>query len=469
MNSELSGTVNFLGFEMSQSFYHKLLTVIPLDISAYFYLGACLMFFVAVSRSGLKKQSGENSSRSLSISVFLSYAGFVLHTAGLLGRWYEGGFGRPPWTNLYESLVSFAWMLSLFQLIALKKYKVPLVGAISNPLIFLLMGMSVMTPNKGLEPLIPALQSHWLKIHVVFGMIAYAGFTMAACFSFFHLIKAKVSLSKIGAGLALVSVMNLGIIGGNEYFDTGKFYLAKTIKRVLPTGESVWVKDNVQEYPGGPIVTHMELVPDSHYFLSAAIFFFLLASAGLFVFRRSKQENSLPQDIRRRSFLGFILGFLMMLIFFVHVNYRMALNETLRWQSNPYLLMLLFMTLFVCALFIVIVWRYEKFMSVLPSAERLDELSYKNILFAFPFQSLLLVTGAIWAYSAWGRSWGWDPKETWALITWFAYLIYLHGKLLLRWKPTVLSVIALVSFVILVFSFLGVNLVLSGLHSYGAA
>jgi ABC-type transport system involved in cytochrome c biogenesis permease subunit len=79
------------------------------------------------------------------------------------------------------------------------------------------------------------------------------------------------------------------------------------------------------------------------------------------------------------------------------------------------------------------------------------------------------VTGAIWAYASWGRSWGWDPKETWALITWFAYLIYLHGKLLLNWRPNLLSLVSLLGFVILVFAFLGVNLVLSGLHSYGSA
>jgi ABC-type transport system involved in cytochrome c biogenesis permease subunit len=82
---------------------------------------------------------------------------------------------------------------------------------------------------------------------------------------------------------------------------------------------------------------------------------------------------------------------------------------------------------------------------------------------------LLLVTGAIWAYAAWGRSWGWDPKETGALITWIVYLIYLHGKLLLNWKPSILAVTALIGFAVMVFAFLGVNLVLSGLHSYGAA
>jgi cytochrome c-type biogenesis protein CcsB len=132
-------------------------------------------------------------------------------------------------------------------------------------------------------------------------------------------------------------------------------------------------------------------------------------------------------------------------------------------------MILLLMSFFLAIVFFIIQYRYSSFLKSLPSAGRIDELSYKNILFGFPFQSLLLVTGAIWAYSAWGRSWGWDPKETWALITWFAYLIYLHGRLLFRWSGSLLSIISIVGFVIMIFAFLGVNLVLSGLHSYGSA
>jgi cytochrome c-type biogenesis protein CcsB len=127
------------------------------------------------------------------------------------------------------------------------------------------------------------------------------------------------------------------------------------------------------------------------------------------------------------------------------------------------------MTVFMGLMYWVMAKKYNAFVAALPSQQRLEELEYKNILFSFPFQTLLLITGAIWAYYAWGRSWGWDPKETWALITWFAFLIYLHGKLLLNWKSNILSVLAIVGFVIMVFAFLGVNLVLSGLHSYGAA
>ncbi len=456
----LEARVTFFGFE----FLEKTLTVTPLNIAAFVYLAAVLVFFVGIARSGLKAQQ----SRASSLAQVLVVAGFVLHTVGLAGRWYVGGFDRPPWTNLYESLVAFAWMLAGFQIYSQRNWKIPLVGAFSTPLIFLLMGMSVMTPNKSLEPLIPALQSNWLKIHVVFGMISYAGFTMAACFGFLHLIRSRASLSFLGGGLCLMTVLNLGISGGREFLETGKFFMASTVEREVAPGQMTWVKDTYREYPDGPVITRMQEVPNAHPVFWAALLVFALAAILMF-WNRVPHPGMKGYDISRRSLILFVSGLVLLLVFFGVVGYDMWQDPHLRMSSNPYLTMLLFMTLIICSMFVVISARYEKFLTSLPSADRLDELSYKNILFAFPFQALLLITGAVWAYSAWGRSWGWDPKETWALITWFAYLIYLHGKLLLRWKPQLLSVVSLIGFVIMVFAFLGVNLVLSGLHSYGAA
>jgi ABC-type transport system involved in cytochrome c biogenesis permease subunit len=470
MNELLLSSNKLLCFGWDSVKCENVFAIYPLDISAYVYLFACLTFFVAVSRSGvlLKKRSESDDvkvSKSLKFSIFLSLLAFGLHTLGMAGRWYIGGLDRPPWTNLYESLVGFAWMLSLFQVLALRKFRLALVGAISSPLIFLLMGMSVMTPDKTVAPLVPALQSHWLKIHVLFGMISYAGFTMAACFAFFFLIKAKVSMSKIAVGLSLMTILNLGMVGGNEYFETGHFYMANTVQQKLDNGKTVWVKERRLDQKTGAPATVMKEVPDVHILLHLSFAFFALAALGLAFYRK----RGGAQDFQRRSFFIYLTAVLMMTLFFVVVNIKITSIESLRWQANPYLLMLLLMTVFINALFVGIAWNYKGFTAALPSQERLDELSYKNILFAFPFQALLLVTGAIWAYSAWGRSWGWDPKETWALITWFAYLIYLHGKLLLRWNPVYLAVISLMGFVIMVFAFLGVNLVLSGLHSYGAA
>ncbi|OGX37830.1 MAG: c-type cytochrome biogenesis protein CcsB [Omnitrophica WOR_2 bacterium RIFCSPHIGHO2_02_FULL_52_10] len=98
--------------------------------------------------------------------------------------------------------------------------------------------------------------------------------------------------------------------------------------------------------------------------------------------------------------------------------------------------------------------------------QQLDFLSYKAIVFGFFFLALGIVTGAVWGNDAWGRYWGWDPKETWALITWFIYGLYLHLRATRKWKPEPLAWVSVVGFFAVVFTYLGVNYLLSGLHSY---
>jgi cytochrome c-type biogenesis protein CcsB len=105
--------------------------------------------------------------------------------------------------------------------------------------------------------------------------------------------------------------------------------------------------------------------------------------------------------------------------------------------------------------------------SRLPSPEWLDANMHKVIAFAFIFQTLLVVTGAIWAESAWGQYWSWDPKEVWSLITWLIYALYLHGRLSRGWKGIVAAWINVLGFVVVLFTLFGVNYLLPGLHSYG--
>ncbi len=104
----------------------------------------------------------------------------------------------------------------------------------------------------------------------------------------------------------------------------------------------------------------------------------------------------------------------------------------------------------------------------LPSLALLDELTCSTIAFAFPFMVLVLITGAIWAQRAWGTYWQWDPKETWALITTLVYAGYLHARQSTKWRGLRSAWFAVIGFAIVVFCYLGVNLWLSGLHSYGS-
>jgi cytochrome c-type biogenesis protein CcsB len=101
----------------------------------------------------------------------------------------------------------------------------------------------------------------------------------------------------------------------------------------------------------------------------------------------------------------------------------------------------------------------------LPDSGTLDELMHQSILFGFLFLSAGIITGAVWANSAWGRYWSWDPKETWSLITWFAYAIFLHMRLVRGWHGAKTAYCAVFGFFCVLFTWFGVNL-LPGLHSY---
>ncbi|HWF79183.1 MAG TPA: c-type cytochrome biogenesis protein CcsB [Streptosporangiaceae bacterium] len=105
-------------------------------------------------------------------------------------------------------------------------------------------------------------------------------------------------------------------------------------------------------------------------------------------------------------------------------------------------------------------------MAQLPGSAKLDQLAYRAILFAFPAWTFAVIAGAIWADHAWGRYWGWDPKETWSFITWLVYAAFLHARATAGWRGKRAAYIQMVGIVCLMFNLVGVNIWISGLHSY---
>jgi len=102
-----------------------------------------------------------------------------------------------------------------------------------------------------------------------------------------------------------------------------------------------------------------------------------------------------------------------------------------------------------------------------PASRILDDLNYKAIMIGFPLLTLGIVTGAAWANYAWGTYWSWDPKETWSLIVWFIYAAFLHARITRGWFGRRAAWLSIIGFAATIFCYLGVNLLLSGLHSYG--
>ncbi len=106
-------------------------------------------------------------------------------------------------------------------------------------------------------------------------------------------------------------------------------------------------------------------------------------------------------------------------------------------------------------------------LAMFPSTRVLDDLNYRAIMIGFPLLTLGIVTGAAWANYAWGTYWSWDPKETWSLIVWFIYAAFLHARITRGWVGKRAAILSVIGFAATIFCYLGVNLFLSGLHSYG--
>ncbi len=115
---------------------------------------------------------------------------------------------------------------------------------------------------------------------------------------------------------------------------------------------------------------------------------------------------------------------------------------------------------------IIYLFKVKNKFKKLPSANRIDEFSYKVVLFAFPIWTFAVISGAIWAESAWGRYWGWDPKETWAFITWIIYAAYLHSRVTIGWKGKKSAWVGIIGYVAIIFNFFVINIWVTGLHSY---
>jgi cytochrome c-type biogenesis protein CcsB len=107
-------------------------------------------------------------------------------------------------------------------------------------------------------------------------------------------------------------------------------------------------------------------------------------------------------------------------------------------------------------------------LATLPPLSQIDDITHKSLIFGFIWLTAGIITGAVWANSAWGTYWSWDPKETWSLITWFIYAITLHTRYTRGWGGTRIAWFALLGFVSVIFTWYGVNFILSGLHSYGS-
>ncbi len=468
----------------------------------------------------------------------LGWLGLLAHTLGLLVRWYQAGLvevtasqeasgtvltggerlsvmlSHPPFTNMYESLVFFAWALVLATLVAsrfLKGRRFWLVGVLAMAFADLTMGLASLSLNREISPLIPALQSWWLHIHVITAFLAYAAFFLAAAAAVLYLLKSEVSRRAFGIAGAAIGLLGILALcggvpwpGGNDAVITllgqagvcqswedcrGDLEPYRCVENRCVSSEScsadhpcpahhrceedrcrLWQTIHQRDHHGRVIQVPL---PATTGLMLAVGILFLLALAGF-----SLTGKGLPAWVPSA---GLLLGLCGLVCIGVGAGMEASgrvpadldtftrASAHLGLRSAPYKFALLVVVFLVVGFVGAILFARQRLLNLVPESGVLDQAVYRAIQVGFPLMTLGIITGAVWADYAWGRPWGWDPKETWSLITWIVYAAYLHARITHGWRAKRAAVLAIIGFAVVVFTFLGVNLGLtgSGLHSYG--
>ncbi|MGB3512636.1 MAG: c-type cytochrome biogenesis protein CcsB [Microcoleaceae cyanobacterium] len=298
--------------------------------------------------------------------------------ATLLGaRWLEAGYF--PISNLYESLFFLTWGLTTIHLIAENMSGSRLVGVFTSPLAMGITAFAALTLPSTMrlsEPLVPALKSNWLMMHVSVMMLSYATLMVGSLLAIAFLVVTsgqKVELS--GSSFGTLSHRNNHSVKHSENLE------------LQTQGARLNEINNNHEAPG-------PLIGNGH------------GQTAVLEMVATKPTQLVEKEV------------------------------TLSPQR-------------------------------LSIAQTLDNISYRIIGLGFPLLTIGIIAGAVWANEAWGSYWSWDPKETWALITWLVFAAYLHARITKGWQGRRPAILAATGFAVVWVCYLGVNLLGKGLHSYG--
>src|SRR5246127_161341 len=384
-----------------------------------------------------------------------TWVGLAANTAAVAHRWYEAG--HPPFASLYEMLLSFVWTLAVLTLVAEKKYGVKVIGTVTMPVA--IVGVVLMQLLRTeVRPLVPALQSTWLHVHVTLAMLAYAACALSFALAMMFLIQDKVQTETF---LAATSVFTVGI------------YASILLRFEKWGGLNVvaWDAENKTELFISRGVRLFVTIPDLGW-LMLLVFCAVAAPLVLYILARVKRNENFLALANRALFISILLQTLALVFFILRARdsqYPSLDADGLYATSlaaSPFILSALVGGIFANLLYLLLLWRREDLQRLLPDAEALDRITYKTICIAFPLLTLMIAAGAYWANRAWGSYWNWDPKETWAAITWLVYAGYLHMRITRGWRGRRAAYFAILGFAVVMFTFFGVTYLLPGLHAY---
>jgi len=384
-----------------------------------------------------------------------TWAGLAATTGAVAHRWYVAG--HPPFANIYEMLLSFVWTLVVLTLIAEKKFGVKVIGTVTMPVAIVGVVLMQLLPSE-VHPLVPALQSTWLHVHVTLAMLAYAACALSFALAMMFLIQdsmktetflAAVSLFGIGTYLGVLTRFEkwggLNVVAWNPQ-EKSEMFLAKGVRLFV-------------------------VIPDLGW-LMVLVLLAVAAPLALYAIWRKTGNDQMIAIANRAVFVSILLQALALVFFLLRARdgqYPSLDADGLfptSLAASPFILSGIVGGIFVSLLYLLLLWRRADLERMLPSADALDRITYKTIAIAFPLLTLMIAAGAYWANRTWGSYWSWDPKETWAAITWLVYAGYLHMRITRGWRGRRAAYFAILGFAVVMFTFFGVTYLLPGLHAY---
>jgi len=382
--------------------------------------------------------------------------GLTANTLAIAHRWYLSG--RPPFASIYEMLLSFVWAVALLTLVAEKKFGVKIIGSITMPLAVVCVILMQLLPSE-VRPLVPALQSTWLHVHVTLAMLAYAACALSFALAMMFLIQDGLKTETfLACTSATVSAIYVAIV-------------ATRFEKWGGLSVTAWDPGTKSDMFLGRGMRLFVTIPDLGWLFVIAALSGIVPLA-LYFAARAKKDESFFGIANRAVFIGILLQIVVLAAFALRVrdaSYPSPDQDGLfptSLAASPFLLGGMVTGIFASLLYLMMLWRRTDLQGMLPSADTLDRVTYKTICIAFPLLTGMIATGAYWANRTWGSYWSWDPKETWAAITWLVYAGYLHMRITRGWRGRRAAYFAILGFGIVIFTFLGVTYLLPGLHAY---
>nr|QUO98920.1 heme attachment to plastid cytochrome c [Oedogonium crispum] len=374
----------------------------------------------------------------------------------LLFRWRDSG--HFPLSNLYESLIFLSWGITTIHLLLQqlekkndknqyqKLFLSLWLGCVTSPTaLFINTFASFSLPDEMQKPnaLVPALQSNWLFMHVTVMIVSYAALIIGCLLSFVFLIitrgkdiNLKNSLFKKyffdsvdSSSFVLNDYNNLFIkesfIGKNSILIKKSFLFLNEVTNISNQTKSLFSFINIENKK----TKQMSLINNRLNNLNT----FYLSLKNTQCINNNDQNLSLSFSYNRPV---------------ISVENRNLFQKIYNSEEERKL-------------------SKNKKNLTYKIAKNLDNLSYRILGIGFPFLTIGILSGSVWANEAWGSYWSWDPKETWALLTWLVFAVYFHSRLIKGWEGKKPAILATLGFIVVWICFIGVNLLKSGLHSYG--